>query len=105
MSADRVELANPNTGRADGSIAAEKYREMKRAILKVVPRAAGGMPFAQLRDAVRPHLSDRVFAGASVSWYATAVKLDLEARGVIERVPGVRPQHIRRTTKRVRDPK
>ena len=31
----------------------------------------------------------------SVGWYATAVKLDLEARGELERVPGAKPQRVR----------
>ena len=31
----------------------------------------------------------------SVSWYYTTVKLDLEARGEIERIPGRKPQMLR----------
>ena len=31
----------------------------------------------------------------SVTWYVTCVKLDLEARGVIKRVPHSRPQLLR----------
>jgi hypothetical protein len=31
----------------------------------------------------------------SVSWYVTTVKLDLETRGVVERVPGQKPQRLR----------
>ena len=31
----------------------------------------------------------------SIGWYVTTVKLDLEARGVIERVPNVTPQQLR----------
>jgi hypothetical protein len=33
---------------------------------------------------------------ASVGWYVTTVKLDLEARKRIERVPGSNPQLLRR---------
>jgi Family of unknown function (DUF6958) len=32
----------------------------------------------------------------SVGWYTTSVNLDLEARGLIERVPGAQPQRLRR---------
>ncbi len=35
----------------------------------------------------------------SVGWYATTVKLDLEARGLIERMPGESPQVLRLTGK------
>ncbi|UCG82698.1 MAG: hypothetical protein JSW38_11000 [Dehalococcoidia bacterium] len=31
----------------------------------------------------------------SIPWYFESVKLDLEARKVIERVPGKKPQHVR----------
>ena len=31
----------------------------------------------------------------SISWYATTVKLDLEERKVVERVPGKKPQRLR----------
>jgi len=32
----------------------------------------------------------------STGWYTTTVKLDLEAKGEIERVPGSTPQRLRR---------
>ena len=31
----------------------------------------------------------------SINWYVTTVKLDLEARGVVERIPGKSPQRLR----------
>jgi len=31
----------------------------------------------------------------SISWYVTTVKLDAEARGLIQRVPKSRPQRLR----------
>ena len=49
-----------------------------------------------MKAAVEPLLPAEVYAGASVSWYLTTVKLDLEARRLIERVPGVSLQHMRR---------
>ncbi|MCZ7544494.1 MAG: hypothetical protein M5R40_13685 [Anaerolineae bacterium] len=52
------------------------------------------MTFADLIPAV-----DAALAGdfdGSVGWHVTTVKLDLEARGLIERVPQSRPQRLRR---------
>ena len=51
------------------------------------------MDFKDLPAAVESAL-ERPFDG-SVSWYVTTVKLDLEARGVIVRVPKARPQRLR----------
>ena len=52
----------------------------------------GEITFGELVADVRCELADR-FDG-SVTWYVTTVKLDLEARGVIERIPKSRPQRI-----------
>lgn len=93
----RVDVLNPNTGRPDGTIAADRYEAMKEALLRVVPEDAEGVPFRGLADRVRPHLDPAVFEGASIDWYTTTVELDLEARGLLARVPEKRPQHLRRT--------
>ena len=55
--------------------------------------SAGAMTFRDLTDHVHEQLVGR-FDG-SISWYVTAVKLDLEANRVIERVPGKKPQALR----------
>ena len=79
-------------------IDAAKYQMVRRAILRAVPHSSGGVPFkvlpAQVKNRLTP--SQRRLLG-SVSWYTTVVKLDLEARGEIERVPGARPQRLRRS--------
>ena len=82
-------------------IDATRYQEMRSAILEVVPTDRCGMALERLPDAVRSRLSER-FGGAhsSVPWYCVTVELDLEARGLIERVPKIRPQHIRRASLR-----
>ena len=79
---------------------AARYKAMRRALLRVIPKHKDGVPFRDLRDATVEHLPDDVFAGASFGWYVTTVKLDLEARGLIERVPKASPQRLRRVTPR-----
>ncbi len=56
-----------------------------------------GVESRHLADLVKRALSteDRKQLG-SVSWYTTTVKLDMEVRGEIERLPGSRPKRIRR---------
>lgn len=96
--ARKFQTIHPEAGKQGTNIDAAKYEAMKAALLTVVPAAGAGVPFQDLAEAVRPHLPDVLFASASVSWYVTTVKLDLEARGLIERVPGARPQRLRRVT-------
>ena len=56
-------------------------------------RHSRGATFSELTDAVGQRIGD-VFDG-SVGWYVTSVKLDLEARGVLERIDGRSPQRLR----------
>jgi hypothetical protein len=85
-------------GKQGVNIRRDKYEAMSAAILRSV-RGRGEAPLQVVRDDVNSELRDR-FEG-SVSWYFTTVKLDLEARRILERVPGKRPQHVR--LKEVRD--
>jgi hypothetical protein len=80
-------------GKAGVRIERTKYDTIKGAILDAVGETST-VSFGALTDVVRRQVGDR-FSG-SVSWYVTTVKLDLEARGLIERVPDMKPQHLRR---------
>jgi hypothetical protein len=51
------------------------------------------MTFMKLSRAVETEVNGK-FEG-SVTWYVTTVKLDLEARGEVKRVPNSRPQLVR----------
>jgi hypothetical protein len=93
---ERVMTRSVNTGRDNVRIAREMYDAMRKAILAVVPRRGEGLPFERLPREVARRLPKRVFAGASIPWYATVVKLDLETRGEIHRVPGSKPQRLLR---------
>jgi len=91
---ERILTLHPDPQKAGVNIDKGKYDVIRAAILEVLS-AAPEVSFSALRDAVRKLLGDS-FPG-SVSWYVTTVKLDLEARGLIERVPGKKPQHLRKT--------
>ena len=85
---------NYTSGKGGRSINAEIYDASKRAILESVPKGKEGITFPELLAEVSRRVPKRLFAGKSVAWYATTVKLDLEARGLIARVPGARPQRL-----------
>ncbi len=80
-------------GKNGVNISKDKYNVMKAAIVNVLQKQ-GEMTFRALNDEVRRQLEGN-FAG-SIGWYVTTVKLDLEARGVIERF-GKSPQQLRLT--------
>ena len=64
---------------------------MRIAIIDTL--TAGEMTHTNLVSGVEQRLAGG-FDG-SIKWYLETVKLDLEARGVIERVPKTRPQLLR----------
>jgi hypothetical protein len=100
MKAVTVATKNPGKGKRGPRVDAARYDAMKTALLAVIPKAGDGVRFVDLEGLVEKRLPQATFAGASVLWYATIVKLDLEARGLIRRVPGSSPQRLVRTTSR-----
>ena len=56
------------------------------------------LPFSELAMAVEDRLTPgQLERLGSIMWYVTTVKLDLEVKGELERVPGARPQRLRRS--------
>jgi len=74
------------------NISREKYEIIHKAILSALHKQ-NEISFMNLSRAVEKEVNGN-FEG-SVTWYVTTVKLDLEARGVIKRVPNSRPQLLR----------
>ena len=73
-------------------ISKEKYEIIRKAILCVL-ESQKEITFMNLSRAVEKEVNGN-FEG-SVTWYVTTVKLDLEARGQIKRVPKSRPQLVK----------
>lgn len=74
------------------NISKTKYEIIRKAILSAL-RTQKEMTFMSLSRAVEKEVNGN-FDG-SVMWYVTTVKLDLEARGIVKRVPNSRPQLVR----------
>jgi hypothetical protein len=91
---ERIRTLHPD--RKEGvNIDKRKYDAMRRAILAAIPPGGDFLLSSDLPRAVRRHLDLRAFGrDSSIPWYVTTVKLDLEARGEISRIPGVRPQRL-----------
>lgn len=74
------------------NISKEKYDVIRNAILCVL-QSQKEITFMNLSRAVEKEVNGN-FDG-SVTWYVTTVKLDMEARGEIKRVPNSRPQLVK----------
>lgn len=75
------------------SIRRDKYEAIRNAI-QLALDAATELTYTELTESVVEQLEGR-FEG-SIPWYVTTVKLDMEARGLIERVQRSSPQVLRR---------
>lgn len=80
-------------GKQGVNIDKKKYDLIRQAILDSLTQNGGEIYFKELAPAVTGNLSEP-FSG-SIGWYTISVKLDLEARGEIERIAGISPQKLR----------
>ena len=94
---ERVEVLHPDPERKGTRISTAMYESVRKAILDAVPAGEPGLPFADLSKKVQERVPKHLFENASVSWYTVTVKLDLEARGLVSRVPGSGPQRLVRS--------
>jgi hypothetical protein len=93
---DRVQCRHPDPAKSAPSIDRGMYEVTRDAILAAVPMEGEGLPFAGLAGEVERRTPPGTWATASVGWYTTLVKLDLEARGVLQRAATRGPQRLYR---------
>lgn len=86
----RIQTLHPQ-GKKGVHILQRRYEVIKNFIVKTV-QEHGSITYSKVNDLAVEQLTN--FDG-SVPWYVVSVKLDLEARGVIERVPKTSPHQIR----------
>ena len=89
---EKIMTRHPDPGKQGVRISHAKY-DMIRDTIVALLRVNGEMTFTELADAANERLEGE-FDG-SVTWYVTTVKLDLEARNVIQRIPKTSPQRLR----------
>jgi len=92
---EKVVCENPDRGKASTRIDAWKYQLVRRAILKSLSNKGEGVFFKDLSGKVSKFLTaDQRRKIGSIGWYTTSVKLDLEAKGLIFRIPKSKPQRL-----------
>ena len=97
MDEEKILTLHPEEGKQGVNISRAKYEMIRQAILNAI-RSQGSISFQGLVSLIDYNLRNR-FEG-SIPWYVTTVKLDLEARGEIERLPGTGEQNLRLTKKK-----
>ncbi len=88
---EQIMTLNP-AGKAGVTISRDKY-DLVRAVILDTIHDYGELTFLELFSLVIQKLTGN-FDG-SIGWYVTTVKLDLEARGLIERNTATLPQRLR----------
>jgi hypothetical protein len=89
MSEQRILTKHPK-GKSGKNVTEQNYETLKKAILSTLrnKEITHTELFDELERRLRP-----TFSG-NISWYGETVKLDLEARKIIERI-GSRPEKLR----------
>lgn len=88
---DKIMTLHPMLGKTGVNISKQKYDLLRDTITEIV-REHGQITFTDLLNEARQRLAEE---DASVSWYTTTVKLDLEARHILRCERGNRQQRIR----------
>ena len=88
---DRTFTLHPE-GKRGVNISRVNYETIRDAIAASL-RGIDGLSYTKLVAQVRHRVGDS-FEG-SVKWYVVAVKQDMEARELLDRVPRTRPQLLR----------
>jgi hypothetical protein len=89
---EKILTQHPEPAKQGVRINKVKYDVIRETILDIL-QVRDEMTFTEMAQAVSQRLEGR-FEG-SVPWYVVTVKLDLEARQIIERVPKTRPERLR----------
>ena len=84
-------LTKHPAGKSGRNIDREKYDVMKKLIVRCLKE--NEMTFTEISNSANKKLKGK-FKG-SIPWYLETVKLDLEMRKVIQRIPKTRPQKYR----------
>ena len=88
---ERILTKHP-VGKHGVNIYKKTYDLIRNAIIHSL-RTKGELTFTDLTKRVEKNLQER-FDG-SIPWYVESVKLDLEARKIIKRIPKTKPQLYR----------
>ena len=82
MNDEKIQTLHPEPGKTNKRISLEKYNVIKETILSILKDCEP--THTELMEQLYQNVKD-TFEGGIVPWYGETVKLDLEARKIIER--------------------
>jgi hypothetical protein len=88
MAEEKILTKHP-LGKSGKNISKQKYEALKKAILSALKKRQ--LTHAELFDELNKSLRSR-FSG-NISWYGETVKLDLEARKIVQRTSAKPPKY------------
>jgi hypothetical protein len=100
MPGEMVQLRHPDPTKKNARIARDAYTVARRTVLRIVPATEPGITLNAYLAAVAAQLPKAKGwdPSLSASWYAMAMKLDLEAPGELKRINARPPQRLVRTS-------
>ena len=87
---DMIQTLHPDKTKTNKRISLEKYSYIKKHLLAVLKKSE--LTHTDLMEALYQRVKDDFEGG--VQWYGETVKLDLEARGILQRT-GKKPEKYR----------
>ena len=95
MPEEKIMTLHPQ-GKKGVNILKRKYDQIAEKILQLVESECE-ITYQDLNDRIGEELEGK-FDG-KIPWYVVTVKLDLEARGILERIPKTSPHKVRLKSK------
>jgi hypothetical protein len=96
MKGEQIQTLHPQPGKTNKRISLDKYNVIKDQIIKILAR--GELTHTELMEKLYSKVKDSFEGG--VQWYGETVKLDLEARKIIERTTTKPEKYRLKTTTR-----
>ena len=93
MKEEKIQTLHPHPGKTNKQISLSKYTVIKENILSILEESEP--THTELMEKLYSQVKDTFEGG--VQWYGETVKLDLEARKIIERTPS-KPEKYKLTT-------
>ena len=86
---DKIEIQNVNTPGKTSRVDREKYEEIRRCLLAILPKSSPGLTHKEIVAQSKRHACDQLFPnGEKLGWWTKTVQLDLEAKDVLVREAG-----------------